>query len=87
MTLIDPTWPYLLLHLLSPRFWSDLVKVLSDVFTSVSKPSKGGWVREALISHYPRLAQALEAMFDRLVGETSMKVCAGGPGGGKRWRP
>ena len=52
----------------------DAVKALGDALAAVSKPSKGGVVRDALIGAYPRLAQALEAMFERLSTETTMKV-------------
>ena len=52
----------------------DAVKVLSDALATVAKPSKGGIVRDALISSYPRLAHSLESMFERLNTETTMKV-------------
>jgi hypothetical protein len=48
--------------------------VLTDAFATVSKPGKGGVVREVLASGYPKVAQLMEAMFDRLASETTMKV-------------
>jgi glycine betaine/choline ABC-type transport system substrate-binding protein len=49
---------------------------MTDAFASASKAGKGMAVRDALTSAYPRLAQLLEATFDRLTSETTMKVNA-----------
>ena len=53
----------------------DAVQVLADALATVSKPGKGGAVRDVLAGGYPKLAQLLEAAFDRLASETTMKVC------------
>lgn len=47
---------------------------MTDAFSTVSKPGKGGAVREVMANGYPKIAQLFEAMFDRLVSETTMKV-------------
>lgn len=65
------------------------MRTVTDVFASVSKPGKGGAVREVLTAGYPKLAQLLEAAFDRLASETTMKVGVWNGGGGMwavRWR-
>jgi hypothetical protein len=49
---------------------SEALRVLSDAFATASKPSKGGFVREALSSGYPKLVTLLEASFSRLLQET-----------------
>ncbi|GFR42609.1 hypothetical protein Agub_g3540 [Astrephomene gubernaculifera] len=59
--------------LLVARFWSDLVRVTADAFASVSRPGKGGFVRDCLTAAYPRLAGYVEAMFERLTAETTIK--------------
>ncbi|MEW5299136.1 MAG: hypothetical protein WDW36_002180 [Sanguina aurantia] len=66
--LVPPDQP-----LLAPRFWSDVVRVLQEALATASKPSKGGFVRDMLTVGYPRLAALLEAMFERLSTETTMK--------------
>ena len=50
------------------------VQVLTDAFATVSKAGKVGPVRDALTAGFPRAAQMVEATFDRLVSETTMKV-------------
>ncbi len=57
------------------------MRVLTDAFASISKPGKGGAVRDVLTVAYPKLAVLLEGMFDRLMGETTMKVRSAGRGG------
>lgn len=48
--------------------------MLADAFAALTRPStKAGFVRDALVAAYPKLAQLLETMFERLVTETSMK--------------
>ncbi|EFJ53077.1 component of oligomeric golgi complex 5 [Volvox carteri f. nagariensis] len=59
--------------LLVTRFWSDVVRATTDAFASVAKPGKGGFVRDTLTASYPRLAGLLEAMFERLTAETTIK--------------
>mmetsp|Transcript_14383 Transcript_14383/g.31097 ORF Transcript_14383/g.31097 Transcript_14383/m.31097 type:complete len:825 (+) Transcript_14383:68-2542(+) len=59
--------------LLTQKFWSDAVKVLTDAFAAVSKPGKGVPVRDTLVSGYPKLAHLLEGMYERLATETTMK--------------
>ncbi|GLI63871.1 hypothetical protein VaNZ11_006987 [Volvox africanus] len=59
--------------LLVARFWSDVVRATLDAFASVAKPGKGGFVRETLTAAYPRLAGLIEAMFERLTAETTIK--------------
>ncbi|KXZ51911.1 hypothetical protein GPECTOR_11g39 [Gonium pectorale] len=59
--------------LLVSRFWADVVRAASDAFASVSRPGKGGFVRDSLTASYPRLASMIEAMFDRLSAETTIK--------------
>ncbi|GAX78041.1 hypothetical protein CEUSTIGMA_g5483.t1 [Chlamydomonas eustigma] len=68
--------------LLCARFWSEAVGVMTDAFASASKAGKGLAVRDTLTNAYPRLAQLLEATFDRLSSETTMKgvLPAVGPG-------
>jgi len=67
--LVPPDQP-----LLCQQFWDDLVRMLLDVFTAASKPStKTGFVRDALVAGYPKLAYTFEAMFERLAFETTMK--------------
>ncbi|GLC41103.1 hypothetical protein PLESTM_001156100 [Pleodorina starrii] len=59
--------------LLVARFWSDVVRATTDAFASVAKPGKGGFVRDTLTAAYPRLAGLVEAMFERLTAETTIK--------------
>jgi len=60
--------------LLCTRFWDDAVRVLGDAFASVSRPStKAGFLRDALVASYPKLAHTFESMFERLATETTMK--------------
>ncbi|GIL71669.1 hypothetical protein Vretimale_885 [Volvox reticuliferus] len=59
--------------LLVVRFWSDVVRSTTDAFASVAKPGKGGFVRDTLTMAYPRLAGLIEAMFERLTAETTIK--------------
>lgn len=47
--------------------------MLGDALAAASKPSKGGFVREALSAGYPKLATALEAAFSRLQTDTRVR--------------
>jgi hypothetical protein len=47
--------------------------VLGDAFAAAAKPSKGGFVREALSGGYPKLVAALEAAFARLQQDTRVR--------------
>lgn len=47
--------------------------MLSDAFGAAAKPSKGGFVREALAAGYPKLVAALEAAFTRLQQDTRVR--------------
>ena len=69
-----------------PAGRSDVVKHLADAFASVARPGKGGWVRDALSGNYPRLAHQMEAMFDRLTAETTIKVRIKGRTHARLWR-
>lgn len=55
-----------------------MVRLTTDAFASVAKPGKGGFVRDCLTAAYPRLAGQVEAMFERLTSETTIKVGKGG---------
>lgn len=61
---------------------SEALRVLGEAFAAAARPSKGGFVREALSAGYPRLAAALEAAFARLQQETRARgaPAAVGPG-------
>ena len=63
--------------ILTKAFWSDATQCLSDALTSVSKPGAkgGGAVRDTLISPsgFLKLIQLLEASFEKLVAETTIK--------------
>ncbi|KAL6762845.1 component of oligomeric golgi complex 5 [Haematococcus lacustris] len=60
--------------LLCSRFWNEAVRVLAEVFAATAKPStKAGFVRDALVAGYPKLAQLLETSFQKLLNETSIK--------------
>ncbi|KAJ9521259.1 hypothetical protein QJQ45_022970, partial [Haematococcus lacustris] len=60
--------------LLCSRFWDEAVRVLAEVFAATAKPStKAGFVRDALVAGYPKLAQLLETSFQKLLNETSVK--------------
>ncbi|KAL6753805.1 component of oligomeric golgi complex 5 [Haematococcus lacustris] len=60
--------------LLCSHFWNEAVRVLAEVFAATAKPStKAGFVRDALVAGYPKLAQLLETSFQKLLNETSIK--------------
>jgi hypothetical protein len=52
---------------------SEALRVLGDTFAAAAKPSKGGFVREALSGGYPKLVAALEAAFARLQQDTRVR--------------
>jgi hypothetical protein len=60
----------------SPRR-SEALRCLSDVFAAAARPSRGGFVREALTASYPRLVALLEASFNRILAESRLKVTGG----------
>ena len=49
------------------RFWELAVSALSQAFASAFSAQRGGFVREALVAGYPRLAEALEASCTRIM--------------------
>lgn len=50
--------------------------MLGEAFNTAAKPSKGGFVREALSAGYPKLVAALEAAFARLQQDTRVRGVA-----------
>ena len=52
-------------------------KAMGDAMTTASHPSRGGFVREALTSQYPRLAGVLEQALQRIHTDTQvrMEIC------------
>jgi hypothetical protein len=48
--------------------------VLSEVFAAAARPSKGGFVRDALTASYPRLVALLESTLNRIVTDSRIKV-------------
>lgn len=66
--LVGPNEP-----LITEGFWNQIVRILTDVMNSISKPTKGGFVRDVLISSYPKLATILEGGFEHIVVDTTMK--------------
>jgi hypothetical protein len=56
---------------------SEALRVLSEAFAAAARPSKGGFVRDALTSSYPRLVSLLESTVNRIVTDSRIKVsCA-----------
>lgn len=55
------------------RAWSDALRAISDVCGALCRPGRGGSVREALVSGYPRFAAILEGAFERLQQDTGVK--------------
>lgn len=49
--------------------------MLSEVFAAAARPSKGGFVRDALTSSYPRLVTLLESTVNRIITDSRIKVC------------
>lgn len=48
--------------------------MLSEVFAAAARPSKGGFVRDALTASYPRLVSLLESTLNRIVTDSRIKV-------------
>ncbi len=65
------------LHLLLMSCWSvfrtSLTALLTEGLAAAAAPVKGGFIREALTTHYPRLAALLEETFRRIVQDTDVK--------------
>jgi hypothetical protein len=53
---------------------ADALRVIGDAFAAAARPSKGGFVRDALSSSYPRLVSLLEGSFARIQTESRLKV-------------
>jgi hypothetical protein len=53
---------------------ADALRVIGDAFAAAARPSKGGFVRDALSSSYPRLVSLLEGAFARIQTESRLKV-------------
>lgn len=68
--------PRLLHHLPppSPPYRSEALRVLSEVFAAAARPSKGGFVRDALTASYPRLVTLLESTLNRINTDSRIKV-------------
>eukprot|EP00884_Botryococcus_braunii_P012366 jgi/Botrbrau1/2112/Bobra.0093s0019.1 len=58
------------------RFWGRVGSLLSEQLAAASTPAKGGFVREALISSFPRLATLLDDLFEKLRQDTDVKGTA-----------
>lgn len=52
----------------------EALRVLSEVFAAAARPSKGGFVRDALTASYPRLVSLLESTLNRIVTDSRIKV-------------
>ena len=65
------------LHLLLMSCWSvfrtSLTTLLTEGLAAAAAPVKGGFIREALTTHYPRLAALLQETFRRIVQDTDVK--------------
>ena len=65
------------LHLLLISCWSvfrtSLTVLLTNGLAAAAAPVKGGFIREALTTHYPRLAALVEETFRRIVQDTDVK--------------
>lgn len=46
---------------------------LAEQMAAAATPAKGGFVREALISSFPRLATLLDDLFEKLRQDTSVR--------------
>ena len=51
---------------------ASLTSLLSEGLAAAAAPVKGGFIREALTSHYPRLAALLEETFRRILQDTNV---------------
>lgn len=51
---------------------TSLTSLLSQGLATAAAPVKGGFIREALTSHYPRLAALLEETFRRILQDTNV---------------
>ena len=51
---------------------ASLTSLLSEGLAMAAAPVKGGFIREALTSHYPRLAALLEETFRRILQDTNV---------------
>ncbi|KAL3159741.1 hypothetical protein ABBQ38_010147 [Trebouxia sp. C0009 RCD-2024] len=60
----------------SEQIWASLTGPLREGLATAAAPVKGGFVREALTSHYPRLAALLEETFQRILQDTNVKGVA-----------
>lgn len=54
-------------------FRTSLTALLTEGLAAAAAPVKGGFIREALTTHYPRLAALLEETFRRVVQDTDVK--------------
>lgn len=70
---IDVVAPTELDQLPLDRFWEKAATVLSQCFASAFSVQRGGFVREALVQFYPRLAGMLEATCSRIVKDGSAR--------------
>ena len=65
------------LHLLLMSCWSvfrtSLTALLTKGLAAAAAPVKGGFIRETLTTHYPRLAALLQETFRRIVQDTDVK--------------
>ncbi|KAF8065824.1 COG5 [Scenedesmus sp. PABB004] len=59
--------------LLTEKYWAEALRVVGDAFAAAARPSKGGFVRDALTGSYPRLVGLLEGAFDRITRESRLK--------------
>ncbi|DBA73074.1 TPA: hypothetical protein ACH3X2_010013 [Trebouxia sp. C0005] len=57
----------------SEHIWTSLTALLTEGLAAAAAPVKGGFIREALTTHYPRLAALLEETFRRIVQDTDVK--------------
>ena len=53
-------------------FRTSLTALLTEGLAAAAAPVKGGFIREALTTHYPRLAALLEETFRRIVQDTDV---------------
>lgn len=51
---------------------ASLTSLLGEGLATAAAPVKGGFIREALTSHYPRLAALLEETFRRILQDTNV---------------
>ena len=63
--------------LLPPR--SQLVRLASECLATAANPAKGGFVREALINSYPKLAALMEDTLHKIRRDTEVLISH--PGG------